>query len=95
MGALSPQVHRLLFARASTALGTLHEHGYLHGDISHGNFLFHIADSLDDSRVLVVDFEKASTRSKANFEAAARGEKAILLRLFLTYGATKEELLAA
>lgn len=47
-----------LFRAACSALRMLHELGYLHGDISRGNFLLTLEDVPETHRVFIVDFER-------------------------------------
>jgi hypothetical protein len=48
-----------LFTAACRALRLLHISGYVHGDISRGNFLCTLEEFQDRERVFIIDFEKS------------------------------------
>ncbi|KAG8768845.1 hypothetical protein FRC15_004895 [Serendipita sp. 397] len=76
------------FSNTCFALKLLHQHGYLHGDVSRGNFLLSSNDDISSQfHVILVDFERSSGITN---EAAQYGEATCLFNLFIQYGFSRE-----
>ncbi|PVF98683.1 hypothetical protein CPB86DRAFT_873174 [Serendipita vermifera] len=81
-----------LFVAACTALRRLHLSGYIHGDISRGNFLCTLEETQDQEGVFIIDFEKSRYPQDFSFSMAVKGEMSSLFRLFVEHGFRKDEL---